>query len=99
MRKPAATRHRMTEAEIKVIVDKLADIARVLADAEPDDKAEIFRQLGLKLTYQPGRQVVEAEIRNPGRWQFDGVRGAFEPFAHVLDTVLTTEFVLDGGAR
>jgi site-specific DNA recombinase len=55
----------MTEPEIKVIVDKLADIARVLAD--PDGKAEIFRQLGLKLTYQPSRQVAEAEIRNPDR--------------------------------
>jgi site-specific DNA recombinase len=75
IRKPAATRHRMTEAEIKAIVEKLADIAQVLADADPDDKAEIFRQLGLKLTYQPSRQVVEAEIRKPDRWQFDGVRG------------------------
>jgi site-specific DNA recombinase len=76
MRKPATTRHRMTEAEIKAIVDKLAEIARVLADADPDDKAEVFRQLGLKLTYQPSRQVAEAEIKNPGRWQFDGVRGS-----------------------
>jgi site-specific DNA recombinase len=41
----------MNEEEIKVIVDKLADIARVLSGADPDDKAEIFRQLGLKLTY------------------------------------------------
>lgn len=47
----------MTEPEVKVIVDKLADIARVLAD--PDGKAEIFRRLGLKLTYQSSRQVVE----------------------------------------
>jgi site-specific DNA recombinase len=75
MRRPGTTRHRVTEAEIKAIVDKLADIARVLADADPDDKAEIFRKLGLKLTYQPSRQVAEAEIRNPDRWQFDGVRG------------------------
>jgi hypothetical protein len=36
----------MTEAEIKTIVGKLADIARVLQDADPDDKAEVFRQLG-----------------------------------------------------
>jgi hypothetical protein len=74
-RKPAATRRRMTEAEISAIVDKLADIARILADADPDDKAEIFHKLGLTLTYQPGRQVVEAEVRNPDCWQIDGVRG------------------------
>jgi hypothetical protein len=49
-RKTITRRPRMTEAEIKTIVDKLADIARVLQDADPDDKAEVFRQLGLKLT-------------------------------------------------
>ena len=40
-----AARSRMGDAEIKIIVDKLTDIARVLQDADPDDKAEIFRQL------------------------------------------------------
>ena len=44
----------MTQQEIKSIVDRFADIARVLMDADPDDKAEIFRQLGLKLTYHQG---------------------------------------------
>jgi site-specific DNA recombinase len=48
---PAAPRPRMTEAEIRSIVDKLADIARVLRDADPDDKSEILRQLGLKLAH------------------------------------------------
>ena len=28
--------------------------------ADPHDKAEVFRQLGLKLTYHPGRRLVEA---------------------------------------
>jgi site-specific DNA recombinase len=45
------TRPRMSEAELKAIVDELADIACVLDDADPADKAEIFRRLGLKLTY------------------------------------------------
>ena len=52
----------MTQQEIKSIVDKFADIARVLMYADPDDKAEIFRQLRLKLTYHPGRQLVKAQI-------------------------------------
>jgi site-specific DNA recombinase len=56
-------RPRMSEAEIKAIVDKLADIARVLQDADPDDRAEIFRQMGLKLICHPGRQLVEARSR------------------------------------
>jgi hypothetical protein len=71
---PTAPRRRMTEAEIRSIVDKLADLARVLSDADPDDKSEIFRQLGLRLTYHPGRQLVEAKIQ-PAYGFFDSVRG------------------------
>jgi site-specific DNA recombinase len=74
-RRPATARPRMTETEIKSIVEKLADIARVLADADPADKAEIFRQLGLKLTYHPGRRVVEAEIDSAPCGFFESVRG------------------------
>jgi site-specific DNA recombinase len=51
LRQVAKARERMTDREIRTIVDKLADIARVLGDADADDKSEIFRQLGLKLTY------------------------------------------------
>jgi hypothetical protein len=33
----------MTQQETKSIVDKFADVARVLMDADPDDKAEIYQ--------------------------------------------------------
>ena len=72
---PAAPRQRMTEAEIRSIVDKLADLARVLRGADPNDKSEIFRQLGLKLTYHPGRRLVEAKIEPTEYGFFDSVRG------------------------
>ena len=72
--RPAPARTRMSEAEIKAVVDKLADIALVLRDADPDDKAEIFRQLGPKLTYHPGRQLVEAQVEVPRHWQMESVR-------------------------
>jgi site-specific DNA recombinase len=65
----------MTQQEIKSIVDKSADIARVLMDADPDDKAEIFRQPGLKLTFHPGRQLVKAQIEATQHWYFESVRG------------------------
>jgi site-specific DNA recombinase len=68
-------RKRMTEQGIRSIVDKLADIAHVLSDADPDDKSEIFRQLGLKLTYHPGRKIVEAKIELEPRRFFECVRG------------------------
>jgi hypothetical protein len=35
------TRGRMTDQEIRAVVDELADIPRVLSDADADDKAEI----------------------------------------------------------
>ncbi len=81
----------MSETEIRAIVDKLTDIAQVLNDADPDDKAEIFRQLGLKLTYLPGRQLVQAQIEAPQHWYSDGVRGATAPKSQC---VLATEFAL-----
>ena len=57
------------------VVDKLADIARILGDADPNDKSEIFRQLSLKLTYRPGQRIVEAEITPAPRGFPDSVRG------------------------
>ncbi len=74
--RPAGTRHRrMSEAEIKAIVDRLAGLVRVLADADPNDKSEIFRQLGLRLTYHPGRQIVEAQVQPADCGFFESVRG------------------------
>lgn len=73
--RPATPRPRMTEAEIKAIVGKLADIALTLREADPDDKADIFWQLGLRVTYHPGRQLVEARIEVPQHWQIESVRG------------------------
>jgi site-specific DNA recombinase len=68
-------RPRMTEQEIRAVVDKLADIARVLSNADPNDKSEIFRQLGLRLTYHPGRRIVEAKIEPAPHGFFESVRG------------------------
>jgi hypothetical protein len=69
-------RGRMTDEEIKAVVDKLADVARVLSTADANDKSEIFRQLGLRLTYQPGRRLVEARISPAPHGFFESVRGA-----------------------
>jgi site-specific DNA recombinase len=88
----------MTPDEIKVIVAKFADIARVLHNADPDDKAEIFRQLGLKLTYHPGRQLVKAQIKAPQDWYSESVRGLAAPKSPRA-YLLACEFALDGGAR
>jgi site-specific DNA recombinase len=66
---------RMTGAEIRAIVDRPGSIAEVLGTADPLDKAEIFRQLGLRLMYHPGRQLVEATVQPAQCWFFESVRG------------------------
>lgn len=88
-------RKRMTEQEIRSVIDKLGEIARVLADADPNDKSEVFRQLGLKLTYHPGRRTVEAKIEPAPHGFFESVRGPTAPNSLWL---LMVEFPLfDGG--
>jgi site-specific DNA recombinase len=52
----------MTREEISVMIDQLGDIRTVIADADPDDKARVYQQLGLKLTYQPGKRTTRAEM-------------------------------------
>lgn len=44
----------MTPDDIAAIVAALGDLARVVQDSSPADKAEIYTQLGPTLTYQPG---------------------------------------------
>jgi hypothetical protein len=41
---------RMTKKDIQVIVERFASLAAVIRDADPADKAEIYRGLGLMLT-------------------------------------------------
>ncbi|WP_433281663.1 transposase [Micromonospora sp. CA-244673] len=53
---------RMSRAEITALVTALGDIAAALRDADPADKAEVYRQLGLRLTYQPETQTVRASV-------------------------------------
>ena len=78
----------MTHDQIASIVTALGDILAVLKDADPADKAEIYSQLGLRLTYQPGRRIVRAEAhldRLP-----IGIstvsEGGLEPLAYILGT-------------
>jgi len=49
----AGERRRMTDEEIARMVPALGSLVMVLADANPADKAEVYRQLGLTLIYHP----------------------------------------------
>jgi hypothetical protein len=56
-------RRRMTEEEIMNLVTELGGIMEALKDADPADKAEIYRRIGLTLTYHPQEKRVAAEAR------------------------------------
>ncbi|MEO3849893.1 hypothetical protein ABGB09_20030 [Streptomyces sp. B8F3] len=53
----------MTKEEIHAMIKPLGSIRRVLATAEPEAKAEVYQNLGLKLIYQPKRQLVRVEAK------------------------------------
>jgi site-specific DNA recombinase len=60
----AATGQReMGPDDIAAIVADQGDLARVVHDAQPADKADTYAQLGLTLTYRPERRLVEAIIK------------------------------------
>jgi len=48
----------MTQDEIMNLVTELGGIMRALKDADPADKAEIYRRIGLTLTYHPQEKRV-----------------------------------------
>ncbi len=66
----------LTEAQVIAIVDELGDMVTALRDAEPEHKLEVYRNLGLRLTYHPTTQTVRAEIDLAAhRWDSVRVRG------------------------
>lgn len=74
----AVPQQTMSKDEIAAIVNGLADLLTVLRDADQADKAEIYAQLGLRLTYQPADLIVRTEvnvIRAGQHWSFERVRG------------------------
>jgi hypothetical protein len=52
----------MTRDEIAAIVTTLGDLAQVIHDADPADKAELYTQFGLSMTYRPQERLVEATV-------------------------------------
>ena len=47
-----------TKEQVRRLVLQLKDIASVLATADPKDKAEVYRELGVQVTYDPHRRLV-----------------------------------------
>jgi hypothetical protein len=52
---------KLTKSQARALVEALHDIVEVLADADPQDKAELYAELGVSLTYHTdGRVAVQA---------------------------------------
>jgi site-specific DNA recombinase len=48
---------RLTADQITAIFDELGDLVTALREADPDDKVEVYRNVGLQLTYNPHTQT------------------------------------------
>lgn len=75
---------------MKALVGYLRDIVNVLADADPADKTELYRELGVSLTYHAdGRIAVEsmprgADVRVEGGTRSPGPR-IVQPITRPVD--------------
>ena len=66
---------RMIRAQIRTLVDQLVGIMETLYGADPNDRAAVYAQLGLRLTYKPAERVVQPEASPGGPGVKDRVRG------------------------
>ncbi|BEL04460.1 hypothetical protein Q0Z83_026510 [Actinoplanes sichuanensis] len=41
------------------------DLFRLLREADPRDKAELYSRIGLRMTYRPGPETLIAEVFTP----------------------------------
>jgi site-specific DNA recombinase len=72
----------MTEDEIATLVTAAGAILDVLRRADGRDKAAVYRQLGLKLTYQADPKHVIAEARPSAiMYETECPRGDLNPHA------------------
>ncbi|MGP3912995.1 recombinase family protein [Nonomuraea sp. 10N515B] len=55
----------VSDAEVRSVIEEIGDVVRLVGEADPRDKAELFLRLGLKHTYYQSRQTVEARVE-PG---------------------------------
>lgn len=76
--RPASRRARLSQADIAELVASIADLTSALTSADAAAKAEIYRELGLRLTYSPygpqGR-TVQVEARPMSGMYVKSVRG------------------------
>jgi site-specific DNA recombinase len=56
---------RTTDDQLGAIADAFNDLLRLLRDADPRDRAELYSRVVLRLTYRPGPETLIAEMATP----------------------------------
>jgi hypothetical protein len=51
----------LTAEDVRAVIDGLGDLIAVLAKAKPTEKAKVYADLGITLTYRPDENVVAVE--------------------------------------
>ncbi|MFD0970879.1 hypothetical protein [Plantactinospora endophytica] len=54
---------RLTEEDIRRLVGGFEDIRNILRDADSADKSDVYRELRLVLTYDPGQNKISVEAK------------------------------------
>jgi site-specific DNA recombinase len=77
---------RMSRDDIHAMVSTLGGLLNALRHADPADKAEIYRELGVRLTYDHTEHTVLAETRPTSSVCVVSVsEGGLDHYAHVLN--------------
>ncbi|HEY1826716.1 MAG TPA: hypothetical protein VGF87_01780 [Acidimicrobiales bacterium] len=67
-------RLRLSEADVRRMIDQVEDGVKMLSDADPEAKSHLYNALGIRLTYDSERNCVTVEAK-PGSWGLDRVGG------------------------
>ncbi|MFA1546691.1 recombinase family protein [Actinomadura chokoriensis] len=54
--------HTMTPDDIEELITALGGLVNILADAKPEDRQNVYRGLGMRLTYHPDKQEIRVEV-------------------------------------
>jgi site-specific DNA recombinase len=58
---------RLTAGDMRALITSLGDLRDIVRDAAPADKAAIYDQLGLKITFKPGKAQSGRSYHRPGK--------------------------------
>ncbi|WP_103937630.1 recombinase family protein [Thermomonospora echinospora] len=53
----------LTPEQIDALITACGGLVQALQDAEPQDRQDVYRQLGIRLTYEPRKQEIRVETR------------------------------------